>query len=55
MTTTTISIPSLKHFSQIFLHGSKLDELLEFIDKDVLPEEYGGTGPPLTGKVTDES
>ncbi|XP_041355746.1 alpha-tocopherol transfer protein-like [Gigantopelta aegis] len=37
--------------SRIFLHGSKVEELLEFIDKDVLPEEYGGTGPPLSGKA----
>ncbi|XP_078665386.1 alpha-tocopherol transfer protein-like [Branchiostoma floridae x Branchiostoma belcheri] len=38
---------SEKMRNRIHLHGPKTETLLQYVDRDALPPEYGGTGPPL--------
>ncbi|XP_066268219.1 alpha-tocopherol transfer protein-like [Branchiostoma lanceolatum] len=38
---------SEKMRNRIHLHGPKTETLLQYVDRDALPPEYGGTGTPL--------
>ncbi|KAL5014872.1 hypothetical protein ScPMuIL_009142 [Solemya velum] len=40
-----------KLVSRLHFHGSRVEELAEFVDPEYLPEEYGGKGPPWSNKV----
>ncbi|XP_053382425.1 alpha-tocopherol transfer protein-like isoform X3 [Mercenaria mercenaria] len=39
-----------KILDRIHFHGSKYEELSEFIDTQYLPSEYGGTAPPFSNE-----
>ena len=41
---------SQKHRDRMHAHGENYDALLEFLDKDKLPENLGGGGPPLSAE-----
>lgn len=46
---------SQETLDKIRVHGHKLEELTEFFDLDQLPQDYGGTGPPVSDEELGKS
>lgn len=45
------SFMNLILYFQIHFHGTKYEELSEYIDVDHLPSDYGGKAPPFSNEV----